>query len=67
MATAIMMPIINLSEEPSATTDLPEGFKKLLKTLHFDTVSDEIKNDVITLMIGCRYFKLLERKKDNQL
>lgn len=67
MATAMMMPIINLSEETSATTDLPEGFKKLLNTLHLDIVSDKIKNDVIILMIGCRYFKSLERKKDKQL
>lgn len=67
MATAMMMPIINLPEVNSATTDLPEGFKKLLNTLHLDIVSDKIKNDVIILMIGCRYFKSLKKKKDKQL
>lgn len=64
---AIMMPIISLPTAESLTENLPDDFKELLNSLHMGEVSDKIQSDEILLMIGCRYFKSLHKKRDKKL
>lgn len=59
----MMMPLVSLPNLSSITHNFPDGFKELLNSMHLDDVNDKIKNDDILQMIGCRYFKSLERKK----
>ena len=57
-----MIPLVAL-ESTTILNELSEDFKKVLATLHLDSVGNFVKTDEIILMIGNRYFSALKRKK----